>query len=146
MTSDFGAPKAGKGSTFFQSGTPASSAGKALIPKANLAGRLKEVSGLELTNLMLAAPADLETVLEELLAALKNKPQSEILAGERHGDGGLGISSQVAVWMVGQVSATYGSKLLKLSKLAEPAKLRSTKGLAELLTASIQDHLGTGTS
>lgn len=110
----------------------------------NLSGRLKAISGLELVTLMQAAPTQLESVLEELLGALKNKPQSEILSGERHGDGGLGISSQIAVWMVGQVTAVYGSKLLNLSKLAEPAKLRSTKGLAELLSTSIQDHLGAG--
>lgn len=143
MTSD-ATSAAGKGSTFFQPSKAAPPT--AAVSVTGLATRAKAVPGFELANLMQVDSAAMEQVVIGLLAALKNRPESEIQAGELHKDGGFAISSQVAVWLVGQVSGAYGRKLLRLSTMKEPAKLRSTRGLSELLSGAIQDHLGTGTS
>jgi hypothetical protein len=100
------------------------------------------VGGLSRAHLEKANRNQLQQTLEELLAALKNKSQSEIQTGERHGNGSLKITSHIAVWLIGKITEAYGSRLVRLSKVSSPESLRSTRGLADLLKSAITKDLG----
>ena len=103
----------------------------------SLSERVKEVAGLDRGYLERAKRADLERVLQDLVGALKNQSSAEMEGSERHEDGSLRISSHLAVWLIGKVTDVCGRQLVKLSRIPARENLRSTAGLADLLTDAI---------
>jgi hypothetical protein len=134
MTSHTG-HEAGPASPFFPPAAPAATAPTATA--TSLKARVAAVNGLSRAELQGASVAQLRGTLEQLLGALKNVPAADLQLGERHADGSLGITSHIAVWLIGQVVDGYGSKLVRLSKVSNKDTLRSLDGLAGLLAASI---------
>lgn len=141
MTSHAGAGSTGQGSPFFPPQAPATTT--PLAPRS-LKDRVASVAGLEAAHLAGADKSEIQQVLEALLGALKDLPDAQLQLGERHGDGGLRITSHLAVWLIGKITDAYGGKLVRLSKVPSRESLRSTSGLAELLNVAISRKQGTG--
>lgn len=141
MTSHAGAGSTGQGSPFFPPQAPATTTP---IAPRSLKDRVASVAGLEAAHLAGADKSEIQQVLESLLGALKDLPDAQLQLGERHGDGGLRITSHLAVWLIGKVTDAYGGKLVRLSKVPSRESLRSTSGLAELLNIAISKKQGTG--
>lgn len=170
MTSNVGDGATGQGSPFFSSSAPApapaapqtsltgtppsaatgSTSGEAggtatAEPPTSLKARVAAVPGLDPAHLKTASQPEVQQVLESLLGALKNLSDADLQLGEKHGDGSLGITSHLAVWLIGKVTDAYGSKLLRLSKVPDRESLRSISGLADLLTNAIANKQGVTT-
>lgn len=109
--------------------------------RTRLPERVSAVTGLDRASLERATRDDLEQVLRDLHAALKNQETSLLQTGEQHADGGLAIASQVAVWLLDHVSNAFGRRLVNLAKVADRESLRSTRALATLLHTAIQSQL-----
>lgn len=147
MTSNAGAHAAGQGSPFFPPQAPATTPPTtATAAPTSVKTRVAAVPGLNPSHLGGANSAELQQLLEGLLGALKNVSDQQLQLGERHGDGGLQITSHVAVWLIGQVTEAYGGKLVRLSKVSTRESLRSTAGLAVLLRAAITEKQGSATT
>ncbi len=86
----------------------------------------------------------MEQTLQELVGAMKNRPNAGLESAERHEDGSLRITSHLAVWLIGRITEVYGGQLVRLSKIPSRESLRSISGLAELLTKAIEKDLGAG--
>jgi len=161
MTSNVGDVATRQGSPFFPSPAPAPAANP--IPAASptsdtdagtatvklptsVKARVAAVPGLDPAYLKAAGQAEVRQVLESLLGALKNVSDADLQLGEKHEEGSLHITSHLAVWLIGQVTEAYGSKLIRLSKVPDRESLRSMSGLAELLTSAIAKKQGATTT
>lgn len=143
MTSDVGSGAKLDGGIFF----PASVSAVPTIPAPttttaqpgpNLAQRVAAVPGLSRSELRAADATAMAATLLELWAAMTNRSAQELAAGDVHPDGTARISSQVAVWLIGRVSAAYGRrKLINLSRVKDLESLRSLGGLTGLLGSVI---------
>lgn len=103
-----------------------------------MAQRVAGVSGLSRAELRVADAAAMSATLQGLWDAMKNQPVEEPTGGEMHPDGTPRISSQVAVWMIGQISRAYGCQtLVRLSAVTDIEVLRSLGGLTRLLIGVI---------
>lgn len=157
MTSNVGGNPTGQRSPFFPSPAPApappptspiaTTTGTATAkPPTSLKARVAEVPGLDPAYLKAAGQPEVQQVLESLLGALKNLSRADLHLDEKHGDGSLRITSHLAVWLIGKVTDAYGSKLVRLSKVADRESLRSVSGLADLLTNAIAKKQGATTA
>ena len=143
MTSDVGSGAKLDGGTFFPSSVSAvptipAPTTSTTQPGPNLAQRVATVPGLSRSELRAADATAMAATLLELWAAMTNRPAQELAAGDVHPDGTARISSQVAVWLIGRVSAAYGRrKLINLSRVKDLESLRSLGGLTGLLGSVI---------
>ncbi len=114
----------------------------ARTPTVGLTERVKEVAGLDRSNLRVATQDAMGQILQDLVGALRNKSKKELEAGERHEDGSMRITSHLAVWLIGRVSGADGGRLVRLSRIPNRESLRSIAGLAELLTKAVRKDSG----
>lgn len=135
MTSNLDVAGSRYRSPFFPS--RGSSANMPQPPPTSLKDRVDEITGLDGSYLATASDDEMQHVLESLVGALKNIEPADLQLGDRHTDGGLRITSHLAVWLIGKVSDAYGDSLVRLSKIPSIDSLRSTHGLAQLLSTAI---------
>jgi hypothetical protein len=100
--------------------------------------RVAAVPGLSRAEVRAADATAMAGTLQGLWAAMTNRPVEDLFDGEMHPDGTPRFNSQVAVWLIGQISEVYGRRLVNLSAVKDPETIRSLGGLSRLLVGAIR--------
>jgi hypothetical protein len=86
---------------------------------------------------------DIDGLAEELtsvLARLKNRTPEELLAAGTAPDGSIAIKSLIAVCLIGTVGKAFGRpRLVNLGRVSRD-DLRSVRGVARLIRATLDQH------
>lgn len=124
------------GPLFFPAAPPT-----ALPPQPPLRARVTAVPGLNRTFLSVASDSDIEEVLMSMVEELRRSSPGLLEQADGLSGDDLAIPSQVAVWLLGHVSAQFGTRLVNLAKVPDRNSLRSTRGLAALIHTAIRSRV-----